>query len=116
MLPTPVFWPGESMDRTVHGVAKRWTPPSVFHSFASFSSAGGGARRLKVKMWLKPNPREDLEKTHNVLTGKADLLDFSGEDRVVSRMAGPSQTCLIRLISRGRWAARPALGTHTPHA
>ena len=32
-LPTPVFLPGNSMDRgdwqaTVHGVAKRWTRPS----------------------------------------------------------------------------------------
>ena len=30
-LPTPVFWPGESMDCMVHGVAKSWTQLSDFH-------------------------------------------------------------------------------------
>ena len=30
-LPTPVFWPGESMDCVVHGVANSWTRLSDLH-------------------------------------------------------------------------------------
>ena len=30
-LPTPVFWPGEFQDYTVHGVTKSWTQLRDFH-------------------------------------------------------------------------------------
>ena len=31
-LPTPMFWPGESMDHIVHGVANSWTLLRDFHT------------------------------------------------------------------------------------
>ena len=37
-LPTPVFWPGNSMDCTVCGVAKSWTWLSDFHFHFSLST------------------------------------------------------------------------------
>ena len=36
-LPTPVFWPGEFQDNTVHGVPKTQTRLSDFH-FHTFSA------------------------------------------------------------------------------
>ena len=39
-LPTPAFWPGEFMDRIVHGVAKSWTglSDSLHFTESSYSS------------------------------------------------------------------------------
>ena len=36
-LPTSVFWPRESMDCIVHGVAKSWTRLSNFHSLTTWN-------------------------------------------------------------------------------
>ena len=94
-LPTPVFWPRESLDSIVHGVAKSRTRLSDFHFTSSDQSIGASALTSVLTMNIQGWSPLGLTGLISLLSKKLSRVSIVGKHQFFGAQPSLWSNCYI---------------------